>query len=345
MLLEGIYLPVTTPFYPDGRLNPRKLEHNIDRYSRTPVAGLMILGVTAEASGLTDAETAEVLTSAIALAAPHKVMLAGVSRDSVPATLALATIAAQAAYDAIVVAPPTFPLGPDQTLVFFQSIADRSALPVVLSSESGRELAAETITTLASHPNILGLIDHHRTAAELTELIAATKTISREVTVTTIFAAATARMLRPELATSGAFVSAESLGGGTAVLATAPPKPALKTRQKRVGFQILTGSTSGMLDALQAGAVGAVARFGACAPQATYEVFQAWKDSDLPLAAEKQERLRPLAPHLEGPTGIAAIKYGCDLNGYSGGHPRLPLLPLPAAAKLELEALMSTIRN
>jgi hypothetical protein len=34
-----------------------------------------------------------------------------------------------------------------------------------------------------------------------------------------------------------------------------------------------------------------------------------------------------------------------DLNGYFGGAPRLPLLPLDAAVKSEVERLMADIRN
>ena len=49
MLLEGLYLPLTTPFYPDGSLNLRKLEHNADRYSRTPAAGFAVLSEVGEA--------------------------------------------------------------------------------------------------------------------------------------------------------------------------------------------------------------------------------------------------------------------------------------------------------
>ena len=47
-----------------------------------------------------------------------------------------------------------------------------------------------------------------------------------------------------------------------------------------------------MLESWQSGAVGAVPRVGACAPQACCEVWQAFKDGDLPLAEEKQERVR-----------------------------------------------------
>ncbi len=55
---------VTTPFYPDGRLYLRKLEHNVERYSRTLAAGLVILGSTGEAVMLSDDETRDILRHA-----------------------------------------------------------------------------------------------------------------------------------------------------------------------------------------------------------------------------------------------------------------------------------------
>ena len=61
MLLEGIFAAVTTCFYPDGRPYWRKLEQNIDRYSRTAMSGMVLLGSTGEAVMLSDEESREVL--------------------------------------------------------------------------------------------------------------------------------------------------------------------------------------------------------------------------------------------------------------------------------------------
>jgi len=56
MLLEGIFLPLTTPFHPDGRLFLHKLALNVEHYSRTQAAGMLVLGQTGEAEGLIDVE-------------------------------------------------------------------------------------------------------------------------------------------------------------------------------------------------------------------------------------------------------------------------------------------------
>ena len=79
MLLEGLFLPLTTPFYGDGRVYLRKLEHNAERYSRTQAAGLALLTTNGEADRLNDAERREVLTVAAAATAETTVLLADVS--------------------------------------------------------------------------------------------------------------------------------------------------------------------------------------------------------------------------------------------------------------------------
>ena len=108
---------------------------------------------------------------------------------------------------------------------------------------------------------------------------------------------------------------------------------------------MLAGGTAGVLEGLRAGAVGAMPAFAAAAPQACYEVLAAWKDGDQGLAEEKQVRLERVAERVDEQLSVAGIKFGCDLNGYFGGRPRLPLLPLTGAERTEIEALMQGLRN
>ena len=72
MLLEGLHIPLTTPFHPDGRLNLPKLTANVVRYSKSPAAGLVVLGASGEPTLLTDDETHDVLRAAAHAAAPEK---------------------------------------------------------------------------------------------------------------------------------------------------------------------------------------------------------------------------------------------------------------------------------
>jgi 4-hydroxy-2-oxoglutarate aldolase len=348
MLLDGIHVPLTTPFYPDGRLNLRKLEHNVDRYSRTPVAGMIVLGVNGEPNTLNDAETREALEVAVAIAADEKVMLAGVARDGVSSALEIAATASALSYDGIVLRLPPSLLGGGvrETLTYFQAIADGSPLPILLTSAPGRELSLEAITELSGHPRILGIVEG---SGRIAAIKIATVSVRRMATVTTVFAAVTGRMLTKAatpVAGSGSYIAIESLGAGTAV-AIAPPVagPGLKTRTRETGFQVLGGSTVDMLAAFRAGALGAVPRMAACAPQACFEVLAGWKDGDEGLAEEKQTRLLQASHRIEGELGVPGLKYACDLNGYFGGRPRLPFVMASGAEKAEIDDLMHGMRN
>jgi 4-hydroxy-2-oxoglutarate aldolase len=354
MLLEGLQLPLTTPFYPDGRLNLPKLEYNAARYSRTPVAGLVALSDSGEPTMLSEEETRQTLRSVAEAAAAEKVLLAGVSRDSVVGTLDLAETAAKFGYDAVLVKRPSLVAtgirgkSAKELLTYFQAVGDRSPLPVVLysaASVQGGWLPVEVVIELAGHPQIIGLVDGAGGRERIEALREVRARVKREVTVTAVFAAVTGRMRVRDEGATGGLLAADTLTGGGAALAVGSAKTAAKTRRKAVGFQVLGGETMGMLEALRAGAVGVMPAFAASAPQACYEVLAAWKDGDEGLAQEKQIRLQRVAEAVEEELGVAGIKFGCDLNGYFGGRPRPPLLPLTGEERTKIEALMQGLRH
>ena len=177
---------------------------------------------------------------------------------------------------------------------------------------------------------------------KLHELLGQMENVKREVKVTSSFAAVTNRMKGVAGRSEPSLVSAASL---TASVVAEPPSPAaIRMRTKNVAFQIISGNTDSLFEALNAGAVGIAPAFALAAPQAgSYEVYAAWKDHDRPLAEEKQIRLIEAARLAEATPG--SLKYACDLNGYFGGIPRLPHLPPTGAERAELEQQMKPLRN
>ena len=358
MLLDGVFAAVTTPFYPDERLYLRKLEHNVARYSLTLLAGMVVLGSTGEAVALTDEESRSVLRVAAETAAPEKVLIAGVGRESVSATVELVEQAAALDYDAVLVRNPAYyrpQLTPAAQLQFFRMIADRSPLPVLLYSIprfTEFEIPLEVVTELSAHPNIWGIKDSSGSVERIRSLVQATRLAPRRtVTTTTIFEAVTARMLRPKPAAPGSaesLIPVESLGSSVAVATptlAVPVAPSLRTRTREVGFQVLTGSIGNLKESLDAGASGAVLAFAACAPQACQEIYSAWKEHDETLALARQQRITEAAAFVGNRLGIAGLKHACDWNGYFGGRPRSPLLPLDAATREQVERALATIRS
>jgi 4-hydroxy-2-oxoglutarate aldolase len=352
MLLDGVHVPLTTPFYPDGRLNVRKLEHNVRRYSLTPVSGLAALGSVSEMQSLSDEDRRTVLRTVAAESANEKVLLAGVGLPGVRESVALAEAAAEVGFDAVLVSAPVeyaWQLSDEsaELVTYFQAVADGSPLPVVLVSETARVvLPLSLIERLKDHPNVLGLLEqsnHIGRVAQVKELAAGVK---RTVTTTVTFTAATGRMLKrvePSEVVGGSFVSAESLGAGAAV-ATAQPVPALKTRTKEVGFQVLWGGADEATAALRAGAGGLLPAIAASVPQAAFEVWAAWKDGDASLMREKETRLAKAEQGIAA-WDIPAIKAGAELSGYFGGRPRLPLLSPTAERVAAITLLLQGMRS
>ncbi len=351
MLIEGMFAAITTPFYPDERVYLRKLEANVARYSRSLLAGMVVLGSTGEAVELNDAESREVLRVAAGSAAAEKVLIAGVGRESVKSTVELADCAAEFHYDAVLVRTPVYyanQMTRAAVVHYFRSVADRSPLPVVLyhiPKFVPYDFPVEVVAELAQHPNIIGIKDSSGNVDRVSAIVKATHGAPRRtVPVTAFFEPVTSRMLAPKQEPGGGFVSATDLGSGVA-LGVAPPAASIKTRSKEVGFHLLTGSAATLLQSLEAGAAGAVLGFAACAPQACQEVYLAWKDHDLELATEKQQRIAGPSQRIVGALGISGVKAACDFNGYYGGRARAPLLAVNAEQRAEIETLLAEIRN
>jgi len=367
MLLSGIFPPITTPFYPDGAVYHKKLEANAERYSRTPVAGIVVQGSTGEAILLSDEERRDVLKTAIAAAAPNKVMIAGTGIESAIETLRLCEYAAELGYDAAMVRTPHYykkQMHPANMLAFYRTIADRSPLPLVIYNfpqATGYDIPAEVVIELAEHPKIAAIKESSGNLEKVKKMVDGTRHVRRQATVTETFEAVTPRMIRAAAADiekeSRELVSVEALAGSSNAspqTSTATPKPSssaittigrLKTRQKEVGFQVMVGAAHQLEPSLAMGAVGAILAFACPAPTACYEIYAALKEGDAVLAREKQDRVRVPAQRIVSELGVPGVKYAMDLNGYYGGPARLPFLPLTADLKAEVEGLMSNIRS
>jgi 4-hydroxy-2-oxoglutarate aldolase len=363
MLLHGIFPPISTPFYPEGNVYFKKLEHNVERYSKTPVAGIVVLGSTGEAILLSDQERRDVLQSARQAAAPSKVLIAGTGVESAEGTLQLTEYAAKLGYDVAMVRTPHYykkQMLPANLLAFYRFVADRSPLPVIIYNfpqATGYDMPAELVIELADHPNLVGIKESSGDVEKVRRMVAGTRHVKRSATVTETFDAVTPRMLSASTERNGELVSIGVLAGAKESTESGHARPAnpssssvnvvggLKTRQKEVGFQVLVGAAHQLEPSLQAGAVGAILAFADVAPTACYEIYAAWKEGDIDLARLKQVRIARAAQRVVGELGIPGLKYAMDLNGYFGGPVRLPLLPVAADVKTEIEQLMADIRN
>src|SRR3977135_360786 len=221
MFLHGIFPPITTPFYPEGNVYHKKLEANVERYSRTPSAGIVVQGSTGEAILLSDQERRDVLKTAIAAAATSKIIIAGTGVESASETLHLTEYAAELGYDATMVRTPHYykkQMHSANILAFYRTVADRSPLPIVIYNfpqATGYDIPAEVVIELSDHPNIVAIKESSGNLEKVKQMVDGTRHVKRQATVTETFDAVTPRMLKAAAAdTNGAqLVSVETLGG------------------------------------------------------------------------------------------------------------------------------------
>ena len=237
MFLHGIFPPITTPFYPDGKIYHRKLEQNVEHYSRTPTVGIVVLGSTGEAILLSDDERREVLKTAIDAASNEKVMIAGTGMESANETLRLTEYAHEIGYDVAMVRTPHYYKGqmanPLNMLAFYRFVCDRSPLPVIIYNfpqATSYDIPAELVIELAEHPNLIGIKESSGSIEKVQKMVAGTRHIQRKATVTDTFAAVTGRMLQAAAAPASADGGSAGFHRRTS-LTDAAPKPSSRCGQ------------------------------------------------------------------------------------------------------------------
>ena len=108
MKLQGIFPPIATPFDHAGNIYLSKIQHNVEKWNRTTLAGYVVLGSTGESVMLTEAEKTTVWEQVAKHAAPEKLLIAGTGVESVRETVMLTIRAAELGYKAAMVRTPHY---------------------------------------------------------------------------------------------------------------------------------------------------------------------------------------------------------------------------------------------
>jgi len=102
-------------------------------------------------------------------------------------------------------------------------------------------------------------------------------------------------------------------------------------RQLGPDFVLLAGAGEKMVDALDAGADGAIAALANLAPHASAGIRTAWLEHRTEQARQLQATIAPLGEALTAGYGVPGLKAALRLQGYDHGDPRMPLPPLATA--------------
>nr|CAD7401843.1 unnamed protein product [Timema cristinae] len=214
--LSGIFPPIATPFLEDESIAYDKLEENIKKWNKIPFKGYVVQGSNGEYPFLTPGERVDMVKRVKALIPKDKLLISGSACESTRQTIEMTNAMAKSGADAVMVLCPSYfkasmtsfelmteePLPHDIALnqclnriyfrvlqlsaltEYFTSVADGSKVPVILynmPANTGIDMTAPLITSLASHPNIIGLKDSGGDITKMATVVKNTKHLSFQV--------------------------------------------------------------------------------------------------------------------------------------------------------------------
>ena len=177
--LAGIFPPVATPFV-DDEVDAVAMRSNVERWMRTGLRGVLLLGTNGEAPFVRDEEAVLIVAAARHAVPRDKVLLCGTGRQSTRDTIALTKAVAGAGADAVLVLTPSVyrnQLTPGALVAHYRAIADASPVPVLLYNmpqATGVTLTPAIVQELASHGNIAGIKESSGDIAVVGEHVART---------------------------------------------------------------------------------------------------------------------------------------------------------------------------
>ena len=105
-------------------------------------------------------------------------------------------------------------------------------------------------------------------------------------------------------------------------------------------FQVLSGSANTFLSCLLNGGIGGVISLANSVPDVVCRLYGYFVKGELAKAAALNREVIKANMGVSGKYGVAGVKYAMDLNGFFGGAPRLPLLPISEEGKQAVRACL-----
>ena len=162
-LLEGVYVPLITPFAADGSVALDAVERLCHEYLEAGSAGIVALGTTGESSAL-DASEQRAVIDACARACQERgaQLIVGAGTNNTAKTIAaVQALAGTPALTATLIVVPYYVRPSEAGVVaHFEAVAAASPAPVVIYNipvRTGRNLGPGGMLQLAQHPNIAGV--------------------------------------------------------------------------------------------------------------------------------------------------------------------------------------------
>jgi 4-hydroxy-tetrahydrodipicolinate synthase len=161
MKIEGVYVPVVTPFDSNDVINQAVLTNVVNRCVNAGAAGIVSCGTTGEYYAMSHEERIEVMTLTASVAKGKAQLVAGCNAGSTKEAIAYGIAARELGYDVIMLAaPPTSLPQQHELAAHFSAIAEGSGLPIILynyPARAGVEIGFECLDLLADRSDIIAI--------------------------------------------------------------------------------------------------------------------------------------------------------------------------------------------
>jgi 4-hydroxy-2-oxoglutarate aldolase len=178
--LNGLLLPITTPFTPDEKIDTEALTRNINQWNATDISGYVVLGSTGERVNLDEREYVRVIEIARKAMPTNFTFIVGAGQQSTQGTKDEITRAARTGAEAVLVITPHYyrsAISQEALVRHYTAVADAASIPIILYSMpdlTGVKIEPETAARLREHQNIIGMKDSSNDVATFREAVVLT---------------------------------------------------------------------------------------------------------------------------------------------------------------------------
>ncbi|ARP52742.1 4-hydroxy-tetrahydrodipicolinate synthase [Alcaligenes faecalis] len=161
MNLNGILVPIVTPFDANNELNEAALERLVECFIEAGVGGIVACGTTGEYYALSAQERRRVLEIVAKTGRGRTTLIAGVNSMSPAEAISRIREAEELGYEALMLSPTPYSLpGQNEVVAYFKEVAAATELPIVMynfPARIGIQIELESVYELAKVKNIVGI--------------------------------------------------------------------------------------------------------------------------------------------------------------------------------------------
>jgi 4-hydroxy-tetrahydrodipicolinate synthase len=159
--LEGVYVPLVTPFDDDGEIDEPAVRAVAEFVLAAGVRGVVAMGTTGEYYAMSTDERLRVMELVADTVGRRAQLVAGCNAGGTREVIALARAAGEMGYHAVMLAaPPTSLPSQRELAAHYLAVAEQAGLPIILynyPARAGVEIGFECLDAIADHPQVLAI--------------------------------------------------------------------------------------------------------------------------------------------------------------------------------------------